>query len=166
MNKILKKAKELFLEVLPAFLFFLVMFYLLLFTKSLILKHYGIATGSSAIAIISALIAAKVVLIANRIPFLNLYPGKPLIYNVALKTIVFSIFTMLFMAIEEFARVARMNGGYAAAWNIMKGTFTWSYFFARQAWTFMLILLYCAGSELTRVIGKEKVAEIFFGRKA
>jgi hypothetical protein len=165
MNKILNKARELLLEILPAFVFFLIMFYLLLVTKALILKHYGIATQSSAIAVISALIVAKVVLIANRIPFLNLYPRKPLIYNVALKTIVFSAFTMLFMLVEEFARLARMAGGADAAWNKMTGDFTWPYFFARQAWIFILILLYCAGAELTRVIGKDKVREIFFGRK-
>jgi hypothetical protein len=165
MNKILNKAKELFLELLPPFIFFFIMFYLLLFTKELILKHYGIPTQSSAIAVISALIVAKVVLIANRIPFLNLYPKKPLIYNVVFKTIVFSLFTILFMLIEEFARLARVNGGCAAAWDKMTGDFTLSLFLARQAWTFVLILLYCAGAELARVIGKDKVAEIFFGRK-
>lgn len=165
MNKILNKARELFLEMLPPFVFFFIMFYLLLFTKALILKHYGIPTQSSAIAVISALIVAKVVLIANRIPFLNLYPKKPLIYNVVIKTIVFSIFTILFMLIEEFARLARMNGGCAAGWDKMKSDFTPALFLARQAWTFVLILLYCAGAELARVIGKDKVAEIFFGRK-
>jgi hypothetical protein len=164
-NKILNKTKELLLEILPAFAFFLIMFYLLLVTKALILKHYGIATQSSAIAVISALIAAKVVLIANRIPLLNIYPRKPLIYNVVFKTIVFSIFTILFMLVEEFARLARTNGGCAAAWDKMTGDFTLPLFLARQAWTFILILLYCAGAELTRVIGKDKVMEIFLGRK-
>lgn len=165
MNKILNKARELFLEMLPPFVFFLIMFHLLLITRALILKHYGIATQSSAIAAISALIVAKVVLIANRIPFLNLYPKKPLIYNVVFKTIVFSIFTMLFMTIEELFRLSRKGGGLTAAWDKLMGDFTWPYFFAREAWIFILILLYCAGAELTRVIGKEKVVEIFFGRK-
>jgi len=165
LNKILNKARELFLEILPAFIFFLIMFHLLLVTRALILKHYGIASRSSAIAFISALIVAKVVLVANRIPFLNLYPRKPLIYNVALKTIVFSVFTMWFMLIEELVRLSRKGGGFAAAWERMTSDFTWPYFFAREAWIFVLIMLYCAGAELTRVIGKEKVMEIFFGRK-
>ena len=165
MAKIFHKIKELFLEVLPAFIFFLIMFHLLLVTKALLLKHYGIASESSAIAAISALIVAKVVLIANRIPFLNLYPRKPLIYNVVLKTMVFSIFVMLFMFVEELARLARKDGGFAAAWANISGDFSWSYFVVREAWIFVLIMLYCAGAELTRVVGKEKVTEIFFGIK-
>lgn len=165
MSKILNKIKELFLEMLPPFIFFLIMFHLLLITRALILQHHGIATRSSAIAVVSALIVAKVVLIANRIPFLNLYPKKPLIHNVVLKTVVFSIFTMLFMTIEELVRLARTDGGFSAAWGKITSDFTWPYFFVREAWIFILILLYCAGSELTRAIGKEKVAEIFFGRK-
>jgi hypothetical protein len=165
MKKVLNKIKELFLEMLPAFVFFLIMFHLLLITRALILQHHGIASRASTVAVISALIVAKVVLIANRIPFLNLYPKKPLIHNVVLKTIVFSIFTMLFMTLEELLRLSRTNGGFPAAWGKMTSDFAWPFFFLREAWIFILILLYCAGAELTRVIGKDKVREIFFGRK-
>lgn len=165
MNKILHKIKELFLEILPAFVFFLIMFHLLLVTRAFILRQHGIATRSRAIAVVSALIVAKVVLIANRIPVLNLYPKKPLIYNVALKTVVFSVFTMLFIMVEDFVHAARTGSGFAAAWSRLTGDFSWTGFFLRQTWIFVLILLYCAGSELTRVIGKERVREIFFGDK-
>jgi hypothetical protein len=165
MNKILNKARELFLEVLPTFIFFLIMFHLLLITRALILQQHGIATNSRAVAVISALVVAKIVLIANRIPFLNLYPRRPLIYNVMLKTIVFSTFTMLFIVIEDFLHMARTSHGFAAAWSRLTDDFTWATFFIRQTWIFVLILLYCAGAELTRVVGKDKVREIFFGRK-
>jgi len=165
LNKITKKIKEIFFEILPAFTFFFIMFNLLFVSKELILKRYGIATRSSTLAVVAALIVAKVVLIANRIPFLNLYPRKPLIYNVVLKTIVFSIATIILMSVEEMLRLARVDGGFPAAWEQMTGDFAWSYFFLRQAWVFMFILLYCAGSELARVIGKDRVWEIFFIKK-
>ena len=165
MNKILNKTRELFLEMVPTFIFFLIMFHLLLITRALILQQHGIATNSRAIAVISALVVAKIVLIANRIPFLNLYPKKPLIYNVILKTIVFSVFTMLFIVVEDFLHMARTGLGFAVAWDKLTDDFTWTTFFIRQTWIFVLILLYCAGAELTRVIGKDKVTEIFFGRK-
>lgn len=166
MNKILVRIKDLFLEVLPAFIFFLVMFNLLFLTRDLVLQRHGIpVTSASAIAVISALIVAKVVLIANRIPFLNMYPQKPLIYSVVLKTIVFSLFTMLFMTLEELLRLSRQHGGFAPAWESLTGEFSWTVFFLRQAWVFVLILLYCAGAELTKVVGREKVREIFLGPK-
>lgn len=165
MNKILNKIKELYLEMLPAFIFFLVMFHLLILGRRIILKRYGIPAESSAIAVISALIVAKVVLVANRIPFLNLYPKKPLIYNVILKTGVFGILTMIFMFVEEFVRLAGRVGGFSPAWAHMTDDFSWPYFLLREAWIFVLVLLYCAGAELARVIGTAKVREIFFGKK-
>ncbi len=165
MNKAAKKVKEIFFEILPPFIFFFVMFTLMFVSKELILKRYGIATRSSTMAVVAALIVAKVVLIANRIPFLNSYPRKPLIYNVVLKTVVFSIATMILMSAEEMFRLSKLDGGFPAAWEQMTGDFAWSYFFIRQAWVFILILLYCAGAELTRVIGREKVHEIFLGKK-
>lgn len=163
MNKILGRIRDLFREILPAFIFFLIMFHMLLISRALILRQYGIASRSSAIAVISALIVAKVVLIANRIPFLNLYPKKPLIYNVILKTVVFSIATLVFITVEELLRLARKDGSFAAAWGNMMSDFSWSFFAVREAWAFVLILLYCAGSELSRVLGVERVREIFFG---
>lgn len=164
MNKIISRVKELFLEILPAFIFFLVMFHLLLVGRVVILKRYGIPAESSAIAFVSAFIVAKVVLIANRIPFLNSYPGKPLIYNVILKTVVFSVLTMIFMLIEELVRLSGKMGGPANACSHMLEGFTWSYFLLREAWIFVLVLLYCAGAELTRVVGARRVREIFFGK--
>lgn len=163
MHKIATRIKDLFMEILPAFIFFLIMFHLLIISRALILKEHGIVHRASMISAISALIVAKVVLIANRIPFLNLYPKKPLIYNVVLKTVVFSIFTILFMTVEELLRLARTGGGFGAAWNRMIVDVSWSVFTVRQVWVFVLILLYCSGSELTRVVGIDKVRGIFFG---
>jgi hypothetical protein len=82
-----------------------------------------------------------------------------------LKTMVFSLATVLFLLIEELVRLARYHGGFAAAWERLSGDFVWSIFWIRDVWIFILVLLYCAGSELTRVIGKGKVAEIFFGSR-
>ena len=165
MVKVFNKIRELFLEALPPFIFFLIMFHLLIITKALILRHYGIVTQSSAIVAISALIVAKVVLVVNRIPFLNLYPRKPLAYNVVIKTIVFSAFTMLFMFVEELVRLARKLGGFAAAWEQLDHDFSWSYFIVREVWIVVLIMLYCAGAEFTRVVGKDRAMEIFFGKR-
>lgn len=167
MSKVINKVKELFFEMLPAFIFFLIMFHLLIISRVIILQHYGVETAgySLAVAVVSALIVAKVVLVANRIPFLNLYPKKPLIHNVVLKTVVFSFFTMLFMVIEELVRLSRKNGGFDAAWQRFTDDFSWPYFLAREAWIFVLILLYVTGAELARVIGREKVIEILLGRK-
>jgi hypothetical protein len=156
---ILSKIKE----ILPAFIFFVIMFHILGVTRALALKQYGISTPASLAAVIGALIVAKVVLISDRLPFLNLYPKKPLIYNVVLKTIVFSFFTFLFLIVEELLHLSRREGSLAAAWSSLPGDVVWPAFWAREIWLFVLILFYCAATELARVVGRQKVREIFFG---
>jgi hypothetical protein len=162
-NKIIDHIKKELLNVLPAFIFFLLMFHVLIVTKALVLKDYGITPENSAFAIIGALIVAKVILIFDRMPFLNLYPKRPLIWNVALKTVVFAVVTLAFLIIEETIHSARKYGGFASGVEHLKTDIAWSAFWAREIWLNILILFYCAAVELYRVVGFDKVKEIFFG---
>jgi len=152
-------------EVLPAFIFFLIMFHILVITKSLTLREYGIMAPASAVAVISALIVAKVILITGRLPFLNLYPKKPLIWNVVLKTIVFTLVTVLFLFAEELVHQTRKAGSFDVAVRYFGDNIIWPVFWARVIWVVVLIFFYCSAGELVRVIGVPKVREIFFGVK-
>lgn len=165
MNKVLTRIKKVFLEILPAFLFFFVMFHILSVSRALILKQHGIVAPASAIATVGALIIAKVVLVADRIPFLNLYPRKPLIYNVVLKTIVFSIFTGIFFVLEELIRTAIKQGAFSGAWAHLCVEYNWEAFWMRQLWVSILILFYCATVALVRTLGPARVKDIFLGKK-
>lgn len=164
MNSIVARIRKELLEVLPAFIFFLIMFYILVITRALTLKAYGITTHSTAIAVIGALIVAKAILIADRLPFLNLYPGKPLAWNAVLKTVVFGIITFLFLFIEELLHQSHQYGSIAAGYGHLKTDVIWPAFWAREIWITILLLFYCSAVELARVIGAEKVIEIFFGK--
>lgn len=159
------RIKKIFLEILPAFIFFLVMFSLLLVTRSLTLRSYGITVPASAIAVIGALVVAKVIFIADRLPFLNLYPRRPLIWTVVLKTIVFGIVTFLFLMTEELIHQARHCGSLTEACYSLKDNIVWPAFCAREIWINILLFFYCAAVELARVIGFDKVKEIFLGRR-
>jgi hypothetical protein len=128
------------------------------------LRQHGIVVAGSAIATLGALIVAKVVLIADRIPLLNLYPRKPLMYNVILKTFVFSLVTLLFIVLEEAFSAGAGTGGFSSALRKMSEDISWEAFWLREIWLFVLIAFYCAASELVRVVGWEKVREILFGR--
>ena len=86
MQKILRTIKRELLEIIPPTIFFFVAFNVITFTKGLMLEQYGIKFSGFVTATVGALIVAKVVLIADRIPFINKYPDKPLIYNVVWKT--------------------------------------------------------------------------------
>jgi hypothetical protein len=153
--------KRIFFEILPAFIFFFVMFNMLSFSRALILRQYGIVVSASAIATIGALIMAKVVFLMNRLPFLNLYPRKPLLYNVMLKTVVFSIFALIFLILEEMLRFSIKTGSVSAAWEHLVGDINWPVFWLKQVWFIILIAFYCAAMELAHVLGIDKVKSIF-----
>lgn len=162
MNKVIERVRREVLHILPAFVFFLVMFNILVVTRALALKQYGITPHASAVAIIGALIVAKVILIADKIPFLNQYPGKPLIWNILLKTIAFTVIAFLFLIIEELIRQARQDGGFSGAFASFGADIIWPIFWIRFMWLAILLLFYCAAVELFRVIGPRKAFEIFF----
>ena len=163
MDKTLAFIKKEFFEVLPAFIFFLIMFHVLIVTRALTLKAYGINAHMTAAAVIGAFIVAKAILIADRLPFLNLYPAKPLIWNAVLKTLAFGIITFLFLFIEEILHQQHLYGSFTVGYEHLQKDVMWPAFYAREIWITILLLFYCSAVELARVIGAEKVKEIFFG---
>src|SRR5688572_29882844 len=66
-------------QLIPVTLFFLVSFQLLALTKALMLGAYGIRVTTFFGALVAALVVAKVVVIADHLPFVNRFPDKPLI---------------------------------------------------------------------------------------
>ncbi|MEI7673731.1 MAG: hypothetical protein WCK00_16625 [Deltaproteobacteria bacterium] len=71
MNKIISRMKIEILAVIPTTLFFFISFQLLALTKALILQEHGIRISTFASATIAALVVAKIVLIADLLPFIN-----------------------------------------------------------------------------------------------
>ncbi len=162
MLKILEKIRKELLEILPAFLFFFVMFHVLMVTRALTLEEYGISPRASAVAILGALIVSKAIFLADKFPFLNLYPRRPLFWNVLLKAVVFSFFVFLFLFIEELIHQAYKGGGFAAAYKRLWTDVVWPVFWVGDIWLNILLLFYCTAAELTRVVGGEKVIKVFF----
>jgi len=151
-------------ELLPAFIFFFVMFHMLSASRALILKQYGILVPSSAMATIGALIMAKVLFLMDKLPFLNLYPRKPLFCSVIVKTVAFSIAAVLLFLAEEMLRIGIKTGSLSVAWERLTGDMNWPAFCLRHIWMSLLILVYCSTVELVRVLGTGKVRMIFFGK--
>jgi len=163
MTNIIAIIRKEFLRVLPAFIFFLIMFHILVITRALTLKESGITAHASLVAFIGAYIVAKAILISDRLPFLNLYPGKPLVWNAVLKTVVFGIITFLFLVIEEMFHQSHQYGSFAEGYRHLNTDVIWPAFWAREIWITILLLFYCSAVELARAIGIERVKEMFFG---
>jgi hypothetical protein len=74
--------KHEFYEVLPPAIFFLISFHIVVLDRALMLRQYGLQLSSVAGATVGALLVAKVVLIADKLPIINRFTEKPLMYNV------------------------------------------------------------------------------------
>ena len=158
------KLKEEFFKLLPPTIYFFVALHIVAFVRVLMLKGTGIAPSSSVSIAVAALILGKAVLLADMLPLINRFPHKPLIYNVAWKTVIYLLISAVLHYLERLIDFWRETGGFVAGNQKLLAEIVWPHFWAIQIILLVLIVMYCTMHELVRVIGKEKVLRIFFGR--
>ena len=159
----MKKLKEEFFKILPPMIFFFIALHIVAFIHALMLKKTGIAPSSSVSIAVAALILGKAVLIADILPLINRFPNRPLIYNVAWKTVIYWLISVAIHYVERLIEFWRHAGSFDAANQKLLAEIVWPHFWAIQIILFVLIAMYCTVHELVRVIGREKVMRIFFG---
>lgn len=148
--------------VIPPAVFFLVTLNLIAIIRWLMLKGTGVPVSSPLEVTVAALIIGKAVLVADHLPIINRYPDHPLIYNVAWKTTIYVLVSMVVHYLERLLDVARQVGGIVAGNRELLAGMVWSRFWGIQIILALLIFMYCTMRELIRVIGPEKVRAIFF----
>ena len=157
------KLKEEFFKILPPTIFFFIALHIVTFVRVLMLKGTGIAPSSSISIAVAALILGKAVLVADMLPMINRFPHKPLIYNVAWKTVIYWLMATLIHYVERLIDFWRQAGSFVAGNQKLLSEIIWPHFWAIQIILFVLITAYCMVHELVRVIGREKALRIFFG---
>ena len=163
MIKLSTKLKEEFFALLPPTIFFFVALHIVAFVRVLMLKGTGISPLSTMSIAVAALILGKAVLIADLLPMINRFPNKPLIYNVAWKTLIYLLMATVIHYLERLIDFWRQAGGFVAGNQRLLAEIVWPHFWAIQIILFVLIAAYCMVHELVRVIGREKALRIFFG---
>jgi chromate transport protein ChrA len=127
------------------------------------LMEYGISVSTFMAATIGALVVAKVILIVDLLPWVNRYPDKPLIYNVAWKTAIYLLASLLVHFVEHLVPFVRHHENLATATRHLIAETIWPHFWAVQMWLLLLLFVYCALRELIRALGREQVLHMFFG---
>jgi len=159
----MNKLKEEFFKLLPPTIYFFVALHIVAFVHVLMLKKTGFAPSSTISIAVGALILGKAVLIADMLPMINRFPNKPLIYNVAWKTLIYLLVATLIHYLERLVDFWRQAGSFVAGNEKLLAEIVWPHFWAIQIILLILIVMYCTMHELVRVIGKKKVLQIFFG---
>jgi hypothetical protein len=136
---------------------------LVAFVRVLMLKGTGISPLSTMSIAVAALILGKAVLIADLLPMIKRFPNKPLIYNVAWKTVIYVLISAVIHYLERLFDFWRQAGSFVVGNQKLLSEIIWPHFWAIQIILFVLIAMYCTVHELVRVIGREKTMRIFFG---
>ena len=163
MSTLATKLQEEFQALLPPTLFFFVMLHLVAFIRALMLKGTGIALNTSWQVTLSALILGKAVLVADWLPVINRYPDKPLIDNIAWKTLIYMLVAMLLHYLERLADFWKEAGSLVAGNQKLLAETVWPHFWAIQILLVVLILIYCTMHEFVRLLGRDRVLEMLFG---
>ena len=117
MTKLSSKLNEESLALLPSTIFFFVALHIVAFVRVLMLKGTGISPLSSMSVAVAAVILGKAALIADMVPMINRFPNKPLIYNVAWKTLIYLLAATLIHYLE---RLSISGGKLAASWPAIR----------------------------------------------
>src|SRR5262250_2843054 len=162
-SQVWAKLKHEIHEVIPPTIFFLISFHIIVLDRALMAREYGLHLSSIAGATVGALLVAKVVLVADMLPFINRFPENPLIYNVVWKTAIYVAASLLVHYLEHLIPLWSKTGSLAEGNRDLWHEIVWPHFWAIQLWLVVLIFVYCAGRELVRVLGRDRVVHIFFG---
>jgi hypothetical protein len=163
MSKVSGKIKEELLAMVPPTLYFFVILHIVALIRSLMLEGTGITLDTTTSVAIAALVLGKSVLIADMMPFINRFPQKPLIWNVAWKTLVYFVVALVIHYLEHLYDFWKLAPGFAAANEKLLASIVWPHYWAVQLLLSVLILAYCVVSEFVRAMGAAKVKSMFFG---
>jgi len=163
MSDAVSKVREEIAKIIPPTIFFFIMLHLIALERSLMLSGTGIPLLSFGAVTVAALVLGKAVLLADALPLVNRYPDKPLAYNVVWKTTIYVLVASVVHYLENLYDFWKDAGSVVAANKELLAKIVWPHFWAAQLLLVVIIFMYCTMRELIRVIGRDKVREMFFG---
>jgi hypothetical protein len=166
MSKLSEKIREEFVALIPPTIFFFITLNLVALIRVLMLKGTGIPVSTPIQTALGALILGKAVLIADLLPLINRYPEKPLAYNVAWKTTIYTLVAMALHYLERLVDFWREAASFVAGNQKLLAEIVWPHFWAIQIFLVVLVFSYCVMHELIRAIGAEKMRTMFFGARS
>jgi hypothetical protein len=163
MSTLTAKIKHEVAQAIPPTIYFFVILHVVALIHALMVRGTGVSLPVSASVLIAALVLGKSVLIADMLPFINRFPEKPLIWNVAWKTLMYALVAFAIHYLERLYESWKDASGLVEANSHLWAEINWPQFWAVQILLVTLILMYCVVAELARVIGRSKLKGIFFG---
>ncbi len=132
--------------------------------RRFVLAAHDITYTNYGVAVIEALILAKVVMIGDVLRLGRQLEQEPLIYSTLCKAVVFSLFVGAFTLIEHVIKGLWMGKGLAGGLVDFIGTGS-TELLARCLVIFVAFIPFFAFRELGRILGEGKIWALFFRRR-
>jgi hypothetical protein len=166
MNRILKVIKDEGISLFPVWLFFFLAFSLLRLTENIRLREQGIHLSTPSLVLVGSLIVAKAFLILNVFRFMNRYEGRPLIYSVLWKTVIYWVGSLVVFYLEQVLEVVLKTHDLAKARELVFTKMDVPQFWISATWLALLLFAFCGTQELARTIGMQRFKQMWFGTSA
>ena len=161
MHKTLIFLKKELLELLPPFLFFMVVFHVLSLMRTVLEAQYHITALSAASATIAALVAGKSILLANALPIFHWFGKRRLIYNVLWRIALYMLIILLFQYLEELIPLWSKYGSPGSAQQHLVTDFNGSHFWISHLVLLMFVTFYALVVDLVEALGARQTLNLF-----
>lgn len=165
MHPAVEKMKAEVPKILATAVFFAIGFSIIILHNRLLVEGSRIQIASYARALIGGLIAAKVMVTVDSLPFFDAFPHKPMVYNIGWKTSLYAVGAIGFLYTEPFLKHLVKGAGlylsHQQAWHELLSPRTW----ATMIWIVVLLLVFVTMREISRVLGKSQLRCMFFGHR-
>ena len=152
-------------KFLTTAIFFSVGFCLILFAERLVARGSGIEVASFLKALYGGFIVAALLLVVDSLPFVHAFPGKPLIYNIVWKSSLYIAASLVYRYVRPLVKYLFQGMSLPAAASAALQEFMLTRRWAIEIWLAMLLVVYVTMQELARVIGRDQLKDMFFGRR-
>jgi hypothetical protein len=160
------RAKQEIGRFLATSVFFSTGFCLILVAERLVARGSGIEVASFVQALYGGFIVAAILLVVDSLPFVHAFPGKPLIYNIVWKSSLYIAASLVYRYVKPLVKYLfqgmSLPVASSGAWQEFMLTRRW----AIEIWLAMLLVAYVTIQELARVIGRDRLREMFFGSRS
>lgn len=163
MTRIVHWCKEEITRIVPAIIYFAICFNLFHYAQGLMLRPGDVRFTSYLGATLGAILAGKVIIIVESMPFINAFPSRPIICNILWKFFIYSIFVLLVQILDHLVQRLYHSGSFTNAYVHLKIALSLPMFWGIQIIVLMFFLIFIIFSELIRVLGRARMQKIFLG---
>ena len=150
-------------EVIHPVIFLFCMFELVAVTNWLLLESYSITPTHTLFAAVGAIFGGKAILVANKLPYLHIFQGRPVLISVLWRSLIYALFCALFLCSEHIITGLFHRESPLSSLENLGSHVPLPHVAANAIWLFVSLLLYNSYVEVDRHLGTGTLRGIFLG---